>query len=87
MQGLTLENTAPRVTIFEATSVANSYHIATTMCISIIALGNGIFALHLGWMLIDWLRLRVRGNKLAAEILVEPYDGDSAPAPKEEAAV
>jgi cytochrome c oxidase cbb3-type subunit 1 len=87
MQGLTLENTAPRVTIFEATSVANSYHIATTMCISIIALGNGIFALHLGWMLIDWLRLRVRGNKLAAEILVEPYDGDPAPAPKEEAAV
>ena len=40
-----------------------------------------------GWMLIDWLRLRVRGNKLAAEVLVEPYDAAFATAPgKEEAA-
>ena len=46
------------------------------MCISLIAIGNGVFALHLGWMLIDWLRLRVRGNRLAAEILVEPYEGE-----------
>ena len=35
------------------------------MCISLISIGNGIFAFHLGWMLIDWLRLRVRGNRLA----------------------
>jgi len=87
MQGLTLENPAKAVTIETATQVANSYHISATMCISLIAIGNGVFALHLGWMLIDWLRLRVRGNKLAAEILGEPYDGDFAPtAVKEEAA-
>jgi cytochrome c oxidase cbb3-type subunit 1 len=85
MQGLTLENPDPQVTIETVTGVANSYHIAATMCISLIAIGNGIFALHLGWMLLDWLRLRVRGNKLAAEILAEPYDGDVAP--KEEAVV
>jgi cytochrome c oxidase cbb3-type subunit 1 len=86
-QGLTLENPDKLVTIEMATQVANSYHIAATMCISLIAIGNGAFALHLGWMLIDWLRLRVRGNRLAAEILVEPYEGDLAPAPaaKEEA--
>jgi cytochrome c oxidase cbb3-type subunit I len=87
IQGLTLENPDPNVTILEATGVANSYHISATMCLSIIALGNGVFALHLGWMLIDWLRLRVRGNKLAAELLAEPYEGEPAPAPKQEAAV
>jgi hypothetical protein len=27
-------------------------------------------------MLIDWLRLRVRGNRLASEILVEPYESE-----------
>ncbi len=79
MQGLTLENRDPHVTIEIACGVANSYHIAATMCISLIAIGNGIFALHLGWMIIDWLRLRVRGNKLAAEILMEPYEGGSSP--------
>jgi cytochrome c oxidase cbb3-type subunit 1 len=87
MQGLALENPAKAVTIETATQVANSYHISATMCISLIAIGNGVFALHLGWMLVDWLRLRVRGNKLAAEILGEPYDGDLAPTTaKEEAA-
>ena len=74
IQGNVLENPAPQVTIVTATDVAVSYHIAETMCISLIAIGNGIFAFHLGWMLIDWLRLRVRGNRLAAEILCEPYD-------------
>ena len=83
-QGLTLENPAPEVTIETATGVANSYHIAATILLSIIAIGNGVFALHLGWMLIDWLRLRVRGNKLASDILAEPYEGEIAP--KEEAA-
>ena len=78
MQGNTLENPEPQVTILEANNVAISFHIAATMCISLIALGNGVFALHLGWMLIDWLRLRVRGNRLAAEILLEPYQGDDA---------
>jgi cytochrome c oxidase cbb3-type subunit 1 len=82
MQGLTLENADPSVTIMEASSVTNSFHISATMCLSLIAIGNGIFALHLGWMLIDWLRLRVRGNKLAAEILAEPYEGDLVAKPE-----
>ena len=43
------------------------------MCVSLIAIGNGVFALHLGWMLLDWLRQRVRANPLASEILMEPY--------------
>jgi len=77
MQGNTLENPDAQVTIVTATDVSISFHIAATMCISLIAIGNGIFALHLGWMLIDWLRLRVRGNRLAAEILLEPYEGDA----------
>ena len=85
MEGLTLENSDPAVTIKTVTDVCISYHIAATMCISIIAFGNGVFAFHLGWMLIDWLRLRVRGNRLAAEILLEPYEGDiPAPATPEE---
>jgi len=77
MQGLILENPDAGVTISTDTGVAIGFHIAATMCISLVSIGNGIFALHLGWMLIDWLRLRVRGNRLAAEILVEPYDGDA----------
>jgi len=76
MQGNALENPDPQVTIAVAAGDSVSFHIAATMCISLIAIGNGIFALHLGWMLIDWLRLRVRGNRLAAEILLEPYEGD-----------
>jgi cytochrome c oxidase cbb3-type subunit 1 len=87
MQGNMLEHTDPAVTIASASGVSVSFHIAATMCISLIALGNGVFALHLGWMLIDWLRLRVRGNRLAAEILLEPYEGDAAkPASSEVAA-
>ena len=77
MQGATLENPNVEVTMAAVTGNIISFHIAATMCISLIALGNGIFALHLGWMLIDWLRLRVRGNRLAAEILLEPYEGDA----------
>ncbi len=84
MQGNTLENSDPHVTIVTATGVIVSFHIAATMCISLIAIGNGIFAFHLGWMLIDWLRLRVRGNRLASEILVEPYEGDFAKPASEE---
>ncbi len=84
MQGNTLENPDPQVTITTATDVSISFHIAATMCISLIALGNGIFALHLGWMIIDWVRLRVRGNRLAAEILLEPYEGDAAKPDSEE---
>jgi cytochrome c oxidase cbb3-type subunit 1 len=80
MQGNVLENPAVQVTIVTANDVSESYHIAATMCISLIAIGNGVFAFHLGWMLIDWLRLRVRGNRLAAEILMEPYE-EVAPLP------
>jgi cytochrome c oxidase cbb3-type subunit 1 len=76
MQGNTLENSDPHVTITTATNLTISFHIATTLCISLISVGNGIFALHLGWMLVDWLRLRVRGSRLAAELLAEPYEGD-----------
>ena len=75
-QGSVLEETNPVVTIVEANDVSISFHIAATMCISLIAIGNGVFALHLGWMLIDWLRLRIRGNKLASEIFMEPYEPD-----------
>ena len=78
MQGAMLENPDAQVTIVSANGVAISYYIAATLCISLISLGNGIFALHLGWMLLDWLRLRVRSSKLASEILFEPYDGDIA---------
>jgi cytochrome c oxidase cbb3-type subunit 1 len=80
MQGQILENPNPQVTILTASNLCISYHIAATMCISLIAIGNGVFAFHLGWMLIDWLRLRVRGNRLAAEILLEPYE-EVAPLP------
>ena len=86
MQGAVLENPDVQVTIVTADNVAISFHIAATMCISLIALGNGIFALHLGWMLIDWLRLRVRGNRLAAEILVEPFEPVPAKTSEEAAA-
>jgi cytochrome c oxidase cbb3-type subunit 1 len=80
MQGNVLENPQVQVTIVTANDVSESYHIAATMCISLIAIGNGVFAFHLAWMLIDWLRLRVRGNRLAAEILMEPYE-EVAPLP------
>lgn len=74
MQGVTLENPDPMVTIGIADGVANNFYIAATMCISLISIGSGIFAFHLGWMLLDWFRIQVRGNRLAAEILLEPYE-------------
>jgi cytochrome c oxidase cbb3-type subunit 1 len=73
-QGLVLESTDPLVTIVNANQVSIGFYIANTMCISLISIGNGVFALHLGWMLLDWLRLRVRENRLASEILLEPYE-------------
>jgi cytochrome c oxidase cbb3-type subunit 1 len=84
IQGTMLESPDTAVTIVAANDNALPFHIAATMCISLISIGNGVFALHLGWMMIDWVRLRVRGNRLAAEILQEPYEGDaSAEAAKE----
>ncbi len=88
MQGFTLENPDPKVTIITADEVALSFHIASTMCVSLISLGSGIFALHLGWMLLNCVNIRVRANRLAAEILHEPYEPEgpaarTAPAKKE----
>jgi cytochrome c oxidase cbb3-type subunit 1 len=74
MQGFTLENPDPHVTIVTATEVAESFYIAATMCFALVSFGNGIFALHLGWMFVNWLHHRVRNNRLAAEILQEPYE-------------
>jgi len=76
-QGLTLENVDPLTTIVNADQVALSFYIASTLCISLISIGNGIFALHLGWMTLDWLRLQVRRNALASEILMEPYQPET----------
>jgi len=84
MQGRQLEYPDVQVTINSVNDVCISYYIAATMCVSLVAVGNGVFAFHLGWMLIDWLRLRVRGNRLAAEILMEPYEGDIPAAKSEE---
>ncbi len=75
MQGLTLENTDTHVTIVNANDVALSFYIAATMCVGLISIGSGIFALHLGWMVLDWLRIQIRGSRLASEILLEPYEG------------
>jgi cytochrome c oxidase cbb3-type subunit 1 len=79
-QGANLESSEPLVTIVNADQVANNYYISSTLCICLVSIGSGIFALHLGWMLLDWLRLRVRGNRLASEILLEPYTPEEAPA-------
>jgi cytochrome c oxidase cbb3-type subunit 1 len=73
MQGVTLENADPVVTIVNADQVALNWYIGSTACICLISIGNGIFALHLGWMLLDWLRQRVQSNRLASEILCEPF--------------
>jgi cytochrome c oxidase cbb3-type subunit 1 len=56
MQGFTMENPDPQVTIATATQVSLSFYIATTMCLSVVSIGNGVFAYHLGWMVLDYLR-------------------------------
>jgi len=85
MQGLALENPDPQVTIDIADQNALNFHIASTLCVSLIALGSGVFALHLGWMLLNWVNIRVRANRLASEILHEPYEpeGPAAAVKKE----
>jgi len=74
MQGLALESADASVPLASAIEVAHNFYISATMCISLLSIGNGVFALHLGWMLLDWLRQRVRANRLASEILLEPYE-------------
>jgi cytochrome c oxidase cbb3-type subunit 1 len=56
LQGGALENPDKQVTIFDIDQAARSYQIATTLCLCIISVGNGIFALHLGWTFLEWLR-------------------------------
>jgi cytochrome c oxidase cbb3-type subunit 1 len=73
MQGLTLESPDAQVSIMTASQLDFSFYIATTLCIGLVSIGNGIFAFHLAWLLLDWLRFGVRHNRLASEILVEPY--------------
>jgi cytochrome c oxidase cbb3-type subunit 1 len=55
-QGAKLESMDPRVTILIANQNILSFRIATTLCLGVISIGNGIFALHLGWMFLEWLR-------------------------------
>jgi cytochrome c oxidase cbb3-type subunit 1 len=55
-QGATLEDPDKLVTILNADQNALSFQIATTLCLSIISVGNGVFALHLGWTFLEWLR-------------------------------
>jgi cytochrome c oxidase cbb3-type subunit 1 len=74
MQGLTLENNDAQVSMATIDQVTLSFHIATTMCLSLVSIGNGIFAFHLGWTFLDWLHRRARGNRLAAELLLETYE-------------
>ena len=44
MQGFTLENPDVQVTMATVAQVMVSFHIATTMCLSLVSIGNGIFA-------------------------------------------
>jgi cytochrome c oxidase cbb3-type subunit 1 len=74
MQGLTLENPDPQVTMDTVDGVVLSFHIATTMCLALVSIGNGIFAFHLGWMFLEWVHRWVRGNPLASDILMETYE-------------
>jgi cytochrome c oxidase cbb3-type subunit 1 len=55
MQGLSLENPDAQVTMLTITQVALSFYIGKTMCLTIISIGNGVFAYHLGWLILDWV--------------------------------
>jgi cytochrome c oxidase cbb3-type subunit 1 len=74
MQGMTLEDPNPAVTVSTASQIALSFHIATTMCVALVAIGNGVFAWQLGWTFLAWLYRQVRGNRLMADVLLEPYN-------------
>jgi cytochrome c oxidase cbb3-type subunit 1 len=80
MQGLTLEDPNPAVTVETASQIALSFHIATTMCIALVSVGNGVFAFQLGWTFLAWFYRQARGHRLTAEILLEPYNAPE-PAP------
>ncbi|HUB68202.1 MAG TPA: cbb3-type cytochrome c oxidase subunit I [Candidatus Methylacidiphilales bacterium] len=73
-QGFMLENPDPQMTILIVDNTVRNFHIAFTACISLVSIGSGIFALHLGWMLLNCINIRVRANRLASEILGETYE-------------
>ena len=56
MQGLTLENPDKQVTILTADMSALEFQIGATLCICVISIGNGIFAYHLGWTFLEYVR-------------------------------
>jgi cytochrome c oxidase cbb3-type subunit 1 len=70
-QGVTLENPDPRITILNANQNVLSFNIAATLCLCVVAIGNAIFAYHLGWTFLEWLRGGPRSVGL----------GDRPPAP------
>jgi cytochrome c oxidase cbb3-type subunit 1 len=56
MQGLALENPDKQVTIVNADQDALSFQIAVTLCFCVIGFGNAVFAYHLGWTFLEWIR-------------------------------
>jgi cytochrome c oxidase cbb3-type subunit 1 len=55
-QGAILESADPKVTILTADMVALSFQIGATLCLCVISIGNGIFAYHLGWTILEYVR-------------------------------
>ena len=86
MQGIVLENPVKQVTIVTATGVSLAFYIASTLCLMVISIGNGVFAFHLGWMVLDWVSGAPR-SKGTAERVEEPTLNETAldPAAVEEA--
>jgi cbb3-type cytochrome oxidase subunit 1 len=74
LQGAKMENEDPLVTIDTSNATTLSYYISGTMCMSIISIGNGVFILHLGWLLVDWFRTLIRRNPTIAELTLEPFE-------------
>jgi cytochrome c oxidase cbb3-type subunit 1 len=56
MQGLALESPDAQVTIANADLDALSFQIAVTLCFCVIGFGNAVFAYHLGWTFLEWIR-------------------------------
>ena len=56
MQGLKLESPDPAITIVTADQVSLSFQIGATLCLCVISIGNGIFAYHLGWTFLEYVR-------------------------------
>jgi len=65
MQGMQLESPDPKATIVTVDTVSLSFQIAATLCLCVISIGNGIFAYHLGWTFLEYLRGGPRSVGLA----------------------